>query len=403
MKFWHLLKETSLSVFDNLFYFLSFFVPKDKNLWVFGSMFGAGYADNSKYFFEYIIKEHPEVRAVWFSGKADVVCALRLKGFEAYRFYDPKGIWVAMRAGVAFISHSAVRDIRPFVFTSASIFVNLWHGIPLKRIALDDNVSEVRNKPFFQLFKWLAQVLCPGFRRQADLFTAASIEDQRNFASAFAFPIDKLKITGYPRNDVLLKPQSSQPGDTVVEGGVKKGIYVPTFRSKENTSFDFFDQFGFCVEEVDRSLGELRVKLYLKLHHFNIPSAEIKNSILGAENIFFYEKLDIYEELSDFDFLITDFSSIYFDFLLLERPIIFAPFDMSGFEDGVRQLYYDYAEVTPGPKAYSWPEVIKCIEEVMQKPDTYSAQVQQTKNRFHAFVDDRSSARVYREVISLLK
>jgi hypothetical protein len=109
VKFWHLLKEASLAVLDNLFYWLSFLIPKDKNLWIFGSMFGAGYADNSKYFFEYIRKYHPEVRAVWFSACSDSVDEVRRKGYEAYRFYSPAGILIALRAGAGFISHSGVR------------------------------------------------------------------------------------------------------------------------------------------------------------------------------------------------------------------------------------------------------------------------------------------------------
>lgn len=398
MKLLHLLKEAALAVFDNVFYFISFFVRKNSNIWAFGSMFGTRYADNSKYFFEYICKCRPEIRAIWFSANPEVVLSLRSKGYEAYRFYAPKGILLALRARVGFISHSSVRDIRPFVFTPATVLVNLWHGIPLKRIALDDNVSEVRNKRFCRYLQWLSQLLCPGFRRQADIFTAASAEDQRNFATAFNFPIEHIKITGYPRNDVLF----NQGADQHRILAQKKGIYVPTFRGKENSSFDFFDQFGFDVKEVDSFLATNNTQLYLKLHHFNFPTQPIQDLINAAENIFFYAQDDIYEELASFDFLITDFSSIYFDFMLTQKPIIFAPFDMAGFEGSVRQLYYDYDEVTPGPKAYNWPELLDCIAQVLHHPEEYSECIINTRSRFHSYADDRSCERVYQEVMSLL-
>jgi len=398
LKLLHLLKEAALAVFDNVFYLISFFVHKNNNIWAFGSMFGTRYADNSKYFFEYVCKHHPEIRAIWFSANPEVVLSLRSKGYEAYRFYAPKGILLALRARVGFISHSSVRDIRPFVFTRATVLVNLWHGIPLKRIALDDNVSEVRNKRFCRYLQWLSQLLCPGFRRQADMFTAASAEDQRNFATAFNFPIERIKITGYPRNDVIFNRGADQHGSVAV----KKGIYVPTFRGKENSSFDFFDQFGFDVKAVDSFLATKNTHLYLKLHHFNFPTQPIQGLINAAENIFFYAHDDIYEELASFDFLITDFSSIYFDFLLAQRPIIFAPFDMAGFAGNVRQLYYDYAEVTPGPKAHNWPEVLQCIEGVINNPDAYSAELKTVRDRFHCYRDADSCQRVYAEVMTLV-
>lgn len=398
MKLLHLLKEVFLSVLDNIFYLLSFCIRKDEKIWLFGSMFGDSYADNSKYFFEYIISYHPEIRAIWFSDNLEVVMTLRANGYEAYQFYDPKGIVLALRAKVGFISHSIIRDIRPFVFSHNTVLVNLWHGIPLKKIALDDNVSELRNKFYFRPFQWISLLLCPSFRYQSDLLIAASKEDQKNFSSAFNHPIEQIKITGYPRNDVIVSSQLP-PKD---EAAPKAGIYVPTFRGKENSNFDFFVQFGFDVEIIDRFLTDLNTKLCLKLHHFNLPSDEMQQLIQSSENIYFYEEADVYDDFSRFDFLITDFSSIYFDFLLLERPIIFAPFDMAGFEDSVRQLYYDYDEVTPGPKARNWSEVMQCIGSVLNNPDEYSADLEAVRKRFHDYNDAASCKRVYREVMSLI-
>ena len=256
----------------------------------------------------------------------------------------------------------------------------------------------MRNKNFFLPFKKLPYFLCPGFRRQPDLLTAASVEDQRNFATAFNYPVDRIKITGYPRNDIILKDEAAVLGDSAS----RRGLYVPTFRGKENSSFDFFEQFGFDVGAMDRSLADLNVTLYLKLHHFNLPSEKIRQSIGAAKNIFFYQGADVYEQFSSFDFLITDFSSIYFDFLLLERSIIFAPFDMTGFEGAVRQLYYAYDEVTTGPKAYDWPQVMQCIDRVLNNPDEYSTDLESMKKRFHCYADNGSSKRVYDEVMSLL-
>jgi CDP-glycerol glycerophosphotransferase (TagB/SpsB family) len=241
-------------------------------------------------------------------------------------------------------------------------------------------------------------LLCPSFRRKSDLLIASSKEDQKNFSTAFNHPIERIKITGYPRNDIILNSKLSL-GD---EESPRLGLYAPTFRGKENSNFDFFDQFGFDVEAIDRFLSSLNLKLYLKLHHFNLPDDELQKSIRSAQNICFYEGKDVYGDFGRFDFLITDFSSIYFDFLLLERPIIFASFDMAGFENSVRHLYYDYNEVTPGPKARSWAEVMQCVEDVLSGSNCYVSELKAMNDRFHRYHDAGSCERVYREVLSLI-
>lgn len=391
MKFWALVREGALAALDNLFYWVAFLFKKDEHLWVFGSMFGNGYADNSKYFFEYVRKEHPGIRSVWFSGNRSVVAELRQVGAEAYRFYDPRGIALLLKARVAVVSHSQVRDIRPFMFASSTCLVNLWHGIPLKKIALDDKVAEVRNRPLMAPLGWLSRFVWPGFRRQPDLLTAASEEDRRNFSSAFALPVEKIKITGYPRNDLFFKTQ----GLVAKVRPIRRGIYVPTFRGKEGSSFDFFSRFGFDIEQIDSRLAKLGVELCLKLHHFNYPADEIVRSIHRARQIYFYTGQDIYQDLPDFDFLVTDFSSIYFDYILTGQPVIFAPFDQAGYEQSGRQLYYEYEEVTPGPKATCWPEVLDCIKVLVSEPLRYEEPVRQIRERFQTFNDGHNSDRVY--------
>lgn len=100
--------------------------------------------------------------------------------------------------------------------------------------------------------------------------------------------------------------------------------------------------------------------------------------------------------------LITDYSGVYFDYLLLNRPIIFAPFDINEYVERDRKLYYDYQKVTPEPKARDWPEVFRLLEEVMQKDD-WKEEREAICDLFNKSKDDRSSERVFQLVQELLR
>lgn len=398
MPLYKLFYETLLSIFDNIFYLFSHFVPKSSNIWVFGSMLGVKYADNSKYFFEYVAQYHPAIRPVWITGSRKTASVLAAQGKEVYLFYSLRGIWLSMRAGVGVLSHSVIRDIRPFVLTRKAVLVNLWHGIPLKKIAGDDEVSELRNKRFFSGIQCASRLLCPSFRRPYDLTIACSEEDRRSFSSAFSIPADKIVITGYPRNDALFSSQIADPE----RAGKKVGIYMPTFRGQEGNRYDFFTQFGFNAQSVNSFLEKLNVHLYLKLHHFNLPDDEIIEAIATSSSISFYDKDDVYEDLSSIDFLVTDYSSIYFDYLLLNRPVIFAPFDHSEYMRSNRRFYYRYNDVTPGPKATDWTEVCHYIKEAVESPESYAQERGMMRSKFHTYCDGNSSERVLREVMKSL-
>ena len=121
------------------------------------------------------------------------------------------------------------------------------------------------------------------------------------------------------------------------------------------------------------------------------------NSIGDAKHIFLLDCEDIYDVLNQYDMLIADYSSIYFDFLLLNRPIIFAPFDKDDYLGNEREFYFSYDEITPGPKAVSWPEVMDHITTFADVPLWYSEERAHISKRFHKH-EKNSCERLYREI-----
>ena len=124
-------------LFGNILRAVSFLVPKNKNIWIFGSWFGEKYIDNSKYFFEYINEKHLNVRAVWLTRSKKVLKFIRNRGYEAYLTYSIKGCWFSIRSGVAIIAQVLRTDLNHYALSNGTKIIQLWHGIPLKKIMYD--------------------------------------------------------------------------------------------------------------------------------------------------------------------------------------------------------------------------------------------------------------------------
>ena len=107
-----------------------------KNVWVFGSQAGKAYVDNSKYFFEYVVSNHPEINSIWLTRSKNTISLLRGNDLTAYNNFSFKGIWTAIIAEVAIFSTS--RDDLWFVYPKKGRkIINLWHGMPMKKIVFD--------------------------------------------------------------------------------------------------------------------------------------------------------------------------------------------------------------------------------------------------------------------------
>ena len=126
---------------------ISIIFPKDKRLWVFGAWYGQRYSDNSRYLFEYICKNEPDIRAVWLTRNKKIFNELRGIGKEVYLAKSLKSFFMGYRARVVFVS-SDMLDVNPLACYGA-LKVQLWQGTPLKKIGLDDKISGNPDLPYF--------------------------------------------------------------------------------------------------------------------------------------------------------------------------------------------------------------------------------------------------------------
>ena len=392
-------------------YALSFLFPRDPRLWVFGALDGRGYTGNTRMLASYVKRRHPEIRVVWLASDAEVCRKMRQLGLRCFFKYSLKGFWVSLRARVYFVTHHLF-DVNPFVSGGAEV-VQCWHGIPLKKIDFDTL------KPgLYTRFLLAREPLGALFRRahtfQKAWILATSEETARTLGSGFRAPRERIWITGYPRNDALFAsfPMLEEEKSLAEEieafkkqhPGVWVGLYAPTFRWRGGGVVERVLRDEAAWRRLDAAMKEANLLLYIKLHPWEADKIEpIRRRISGSlKRVRFFPTEDPYPLLRHFNFLSTDYSSIFFDYLLLDRPIVFFPFDLETFLRNSRALHYPYDEVTPGPKARDFEEWLLQLSRVREEGPRWGETRRALREQFFAFSDGESSKRVVARVFQLL-
>jgi CDP-glycerol glycerophosphotransferase (TagB/SpsB family) len=360
-------------------YYISYLFPKNKNIWIFGAWFGEKYTDNSKVLFEYVNKNDDKIKPIWLTRNTSVYNQLKNRGFKVYYSYSIYGYYYTAISDYIFVS-TGMHDVNRFVATSINK-IQLWHGTPLKKILKD---VETQNESLFVIFTKL--FLFPFNVPKYKFLLSSSENINNNLSTSFGDMVRDILVLGYPRNDNLFNKSVT-----------KTIIFLPTHRQQGNMDIKYiFDSFD--SSKINKFLLKNNYRLYIKLHYYDLENISVKD----LSNIkFITEDLDLYDFLSKTHILITDYSSVYFDFLLLNRPIIFTPFDIDEYISKDRELYYDYDKVTPGPKCKNWDEVIDEINEIISGKDEYQENRQEVNNNFNRYKDSNSSKRIYEYIKSL--
>ncbi|MBS9898252.1 CDP-glycerol glycerophosphotransferase family protein [Vibrio alginolyticus] len=321
------------------------FIPKDRNIWIFGAWFGRSFSDNSKYLFEYC-SQNSNVTCVWISKSKHDVKAMRERGINARYYLSLVAIYYQMRARYAFVTHSISSDLNSFVIGLSTRRIQLWHGAPIKKIGFDDLLYTSNSRHSVSFYKIMA-ILNNDFY---SYFISCGSACSEIFMTAFNTDKSKILEFGFPRNDILKK-------NTDNKSPSYKVLYMPTFRGEANKCGNFLENIGFNPDVIDEILCEKNIKMTLRLHPVNIPSEEMVNKILKSKSIMLSKGGDIYEEINEYDALITDYSSIMFDFYLTSKPIYLAPFDLDDYLGNDRELYFNYDEISD--KLYNdWSELL---------------------------------------------
>ncbi len=381
-----------------LIYGLSCLVPRDRKLWAFGSTFGRRFADNPRYLYLYLSQnKSPQLRVVWISKSRKIVKFLRENNLEAYYLYGFSGIWNSLRAGVYFYDNYS-KDIS-FVLSGRALKINLWHGIPLKKIQKDNMFDSFRNPRGF--WEWLYAIpRSISDEKSSHYILTTSMFLKPIFASAFR--TRHVLVEGYPRNDVLLSKtiknvltlQELREFNKLQLAKKKNRIilYLPTFRDSEAELFEIIDR-----TRLENFLNEEGYLFCVKLHPKS-KQQELWKDWSHGRILLLDTVSDPYCFLPLADALITDYSSIYFDFLLTKKPVVFFPYDYEEYLSRSRELYFCYEDFTPGPKVYNQKELedaLRCLPAVGDKYESIANKVFDTQ-------EPEASERLYDKVRMLL-
>jgi len=395
----------SITLFRYLYYisllpvcWLSRIFPRNNKLWVFGAWFGTRYSDNSRYLFEYVQREK-DIKAIWITRNKELILQIRRDGKNAFLSSSPSGIYYMLRAGIAIVS-SEFKDMNETLIYGA-FKVLLWHGAPMKKIGYPHSERQ-SGGGVKEYAKKLIGSIIPRVREVKiyDLILATSNYFKPIMASAFCIPDTNVKVLGYPRNDVLF----DEDHNSVYMEKLKKKYncknilaYLPTYRGNvdQGKDFELFSKYGFDRKEMETFLKETDSILLIKLHYVEQERMKNKHLDVGSRIVYADENevADINDVLTYIDVLITDYSGVYFDYLLLNRPVVFAAFDLEPYI-GQRGLYNDYRFYVSGPITKNWSEVIEHAKDALTTSGKFE-ELRIEKNKiFNKYCDGKSSMRV---------
>ncbi|MBO4417476.1 MAG: CDP-glycerol glycerophosphotransferase family protein [Bacteroidales bacterium] len=372
-------------------------VRRRPSLWVFGAWYGNLYSDNSRAMFEYVCDNHPEIDAVWITSSEAVLSEITASGRRALLKGSREGRRTCRRAGIAFVS-TAADDVCEKDLNGCKV-VMLWHGCPIKIVGNDARRFMVKNTLWKRIKTAIRRIVVPWEFIRYDMVCSLSEFFNPIFCSAFGIRPEVNAITGLPRNDALF-----EGGDRLTRSleerwrGCTKIVYLPTFRDTatgEGLAFNPFTGFGFDAERLGEVLERNNMVLIYKGHFYDLQHGASKVNAL-PERIVCISDRDydsLYGFLGGTDILITDYSSVFFDYIITGKKVILAPFDYDEYIRVSRPFYFDYS-LMEATRAKDWNAICDILSN-----DGARCAPQGCISRFNAYTDAGSRDRVYREVI----
>lgn len=364
-------------------------IRPDSHIWLFSSTDNSHYNYNSRYLFEYVKENLPEITPLFVINDPELRNSLSSKYGKQY-FIETEsiqGIRQALSAGVWFTS--AGLPAYGTGLHKKRLIINLWHGVPLKKIALlDPNLKKAARIYFKKIFS-----------ENYTCILTTSHELIPLMARSFAVSEDKIKVWGQPRNDGLFQKNDCREilGQLFPDlpEYTKTVLYAPTFRDYGQVQlFPFKD---FDQKQLEAFLDEKNMLLFIRTHVAEQGSAAPylgkRIRFLGNE-----QAEDVTGILNIFDCLITDYSSIYIDYLLTDKPMIFLPYDRQQYLDG-RGMNFDYDDVTPGPK----PETFNDFLDALSPKEDFWKSERTRVNRLFNEIQHPCAADICNKVLKMIR
>ena len=373
-------------------YLLYEFGVKRKDIVVFSGYKNLKYNFNSKYLFEYFLSKGSDLKILFIIDDDELRESLKktvgdyfvtTNSWEDLKLIFLAGTWIT----------SGGLPIRIPYVNRNRVVVNLWHGLPFKGIGLLNNENT-----------FLQNVLISWIYSKYDLFSSTSELFQQIFARSFSIETKNVKVIGQAWNDQLWNKNDKHEILNNIYGYElpsfhKVFLYAPTWRSGRPTFFFPFQDFS--IDRLELFLEKYQLLICLRTHQ--LEANRVENYVSCRRILLLNEDKvsDVMSILNVFDGLISDYSGIIFDYLLLDRPIILLPYDKEEytFERSVN-FNIDSFEFENSPSD------IDSFLKLLQKA-VYCRNVSQKQLRFknvvHYYTDNNSCQRHYEEIMRLIE
>ncbi len=373
--------ENKNTAYKLAYYHRYFKMPIKENVILFETFMAKNYSDSPKYIYEYIAQNHPEYECVWAinDGAKIPYGAKTVKRFSfQYAYYLA-------------VSKYLVFNVRPPLWyrkKEGQVFLETWHGTPLKRLVFDqEEVTSASPKYKQQFYRQ---------RKDWDFLVSANPFSSKTFRSCFLYEGEMLEY-GYPRNDILYWPNKDEIAVQLREKlGIPKDkktiLYAPTWRDDQHYgSGQYKFELALDLKMMRQHLKDDYVVL-LRTHHYISDHIDVS----GMED--FVYNLSDYDDISEIylisDICITDYSSVFFDYANLKRPILFYTYDFDKYKNQLRGFYIDMNTEVPGPLLYTSQQVVEAIEHIDDIVVEYQQRYEQFYDRFCCFDDGHASEHV---------
>lgn len=345
-------------------------------------------------------------RTLWLTRSAREDAEAKVLGIPTRRRDSVPGWWATARAGVLIVTHG-LGDVNRYGSTDGFV-VQLWHGIPLKRIGLDSPVT-VQVPGRLPAAGLLQRLLRFGYRSAAQrirVLPAASHRSRGRLESAFGLGEDRVLVTGEPRVDVLSTGSAGERRATASPLLTRTGpllstqralLYAPTWRDgAADPAVPSAEQWVRIV----RMLEQRDAILFIRSHplgegSYSPPWSSGRVRMLSSELL-----ADVTPALARIDVLITDYSSMAYDAGLLAMPVVYLAPDVADYARE-RGFYGRYEDVAGDDFARDWDAAIDQIDAVLSDDAVRGERAARSaalSAGMHAFRDGRNARRVYQAI-----
>ena len=375
-----LIDKYSISIY-NLF---NKVLPINKRVIVFQSYYGKSYSCNPKAIYEQILEEKLDYKCVWilndiYKDIPGSPIIVRQKSIKYYYY---------MAIAKYFVNNANFPDF--YQKRANTIHIQTWHGTPLKRLGHDVSPNSMAyaentsDELMHRIKRW-------------DYLIAPNKYTGEILRRAYKFEKNLVEI-GYPRNDIFYKENKDIKDITKSKLNIPKDkkviMYAPTWRDYESRTGSY--KLKFDLEKFKERFGDEYV-LLLRLHYFDANRLDINEYSSLVYNVSFYD--DIADLYLITDILITDYSSVMFDYANLNRPILFYAYDLKRYSSDIRGFYFDFLKEAPGPIVQNEERLFECIESIDKIKKNYKRRYDIFREQFCNLEDGKASKRAVQIIL----